>query len=367
MFYYIYKFFYPYVSFLRLFKYITIRSFCAAGTAFFICILFAPWVIRKLKMMSFKQCEKREYVEELYKLHHKKEGTPTMGGILIIVAVVSSSLLWVKLEEAMVWYVIATMLFMGAVGFIDDFSKVSKRNPKGISARSKLLFEAGWAILIFFALNFSPEISSRLRELYLPFLKTPVIKDMGIILSLLFFTLVITGSTNAVNLTDGLDGLAIGCSSSCAIAFLVFSYMAGNKIFADYLLIPYVDGAGELAVVCGALLGASLGFLWYNCHPAEVFMGDTGSLAIGGLIGIIACLIKQEVVLCIVGGIFVIEAFSVILQVLSFKLTGKRIFAMSPLHHHFELKNWSETQVVIRFWILSIIFAILGIMTMKIR
>jgi phospho-N-acetylmuramoyl-pentapeptide-transferase len=200
-----------------------------------------------------------------------------------------------------------------------------------------------------------------------PFIKEPVIHDMGILAGCLFMCGVIVGTTNAVNLTDGLDGLAIGCTGSVAMGYMIMSYVAGHAIFAHYLLIPYIRGAGELAVFCGCILGASLGFLWYNCHPASVFMGDTGSLALGGAIGVVAVLIKQELVLLIMGGVFVIEALSVILQVMSFRLTGKRIFAMSPLHHHFELRNWSETQVVVRFWIISIICAILGVLTLKIR
>jgi len=300
--------------------------------------------------------------------HAHKAGTPTMGGVLIIVAMIVACLLCAKPTNFFVQLSLATMCFMGAIGFWDDYAKIRGRSSDGMSGRGKLALQALWAGVVIFALMSRPETAEHLRSFMVPFMKDPLIRDMGIGLAFLFVVIVLVGSTNAVNLTDGLDGLAIGCSSSVALSYLVMAYASGHLIFADYLYIPYIEGAGELAVFCGCLAGASLGFLWYNCHPAQMFMGDTGSLAIGGSIAIVAILIKQEVLLVVVGGVFVMEAVSVILQVGSFKLRkGKRIFLMAPIHHHFEKKGWSETQVTIRFWILSIIFALLGLLTLKIR
>jgi len=268
---------------------------------------------------------------------------------------------------------------MGAIGFLDDYLKISKKQSKGLGAMSKLKLQLLWTIIVVVILLCLPSTKTYMRQLMVPFLKDPIIYDMGIVGTFLFLALVLVGSTNAVNLTDGLDGLAIGCSSSVALAYLVMSYVAGHAIFADYLQVPHIPNSGELAVFCGCLLGASLGFLWYNCHPAKVFMGDTGSLAIGGAIAMVAILINQELVLMIVGGVFVMEALSVVLQVASFKLRGKRIFKCSPLHHHFELLEKEraeregrdievvETMITIRFWILSIIFALIGVATLKIR
>jgi phospho-N-acetylmuramoyl-pentapeptide-transferase len=256
---------------------------------------------------------------------------------------------------------------MGLIGFLDDYLSVSRKQSKGLSAKWKFTLQMLWAAVIVAVLLSRPETAELSRQFMVPFLKNPVIQDMGVILTFLFVAAVMVGASNAVNLTDGLDGLAIGCSSSVAVSYLVMAYAAGHYTFAEYLQIPYVQGGGELAVVCGCLFGSCLGFLWYNCHPAKVFMGDTGSLALGGAIAMVAILIKQELVLIVVGGVFVIEAMSVILQVASFKLKGKRIFAMAPIHHHFEMKQWSETQVTVRFWIMSILFALLGLLTLKIR
>jgi phospho-N-acetylmuramoyl-pentapeptide-transferase len=256
---------------------------------------------------------------------------------------------------------------MALIGFWDDYTKVALKRSKGLTARRKFLLQFIWVLVVAAILLLLPETRNQVRQLMVPFIKEPVILDMGIVGVILFAALVMIGASNAVNLTDGLDGLAIGCSSSVALSYLVMTYVAGHMRFAEYLRVPYVPGSGELAVFCGCLLGSCLGFLWYNCHPARVFMGDTGSLALGGAIAMVAILIKQELVLIIVGGVFVMEAMSVILQVASFKLRGKRIFAMAPIHHHFEMKKWSETQVTIRFWILSIIFALIGILTLKIR
>ncbi|MBA4389017.1 MAG: phospho-N-acetylmuramoyl-pentapeptide-transferase [Verrucomicrobia bacterium] len=362
----------------RIFQYVTVRAVAGAGTAFLISVILGPWVIGQLRRLRMGQYE-REEVEQLRKNRDghpegqngaktpNKAGTPTMGGVLIILSILGSTLLWSVPGNIYVWLVLATMIFMGFVGFTDDYLKVSRKNTKGLSARRKLLLQTGWALLMGGLLVYLPETSDNAKRLMLPFLKNPIIGNIGIVGALVYVTLVTTGAANAVNLTDGLDGLAIGCSGSVAMAYLVMAYVAGHAEFAKYLHIPFISGGAELAVFCGCLLGGALGFLWHNCHPARVFMGDTGSLALGGAMAMVAILIKQELVLIIVGGVFVMEAVSVILQVASFKLTGRRIFAMAPIHHHFEMRNWSETQVTVRFWILSIIFAIIGILTLKIR
>jgi phospho-N-acetylmuramoyl-pentapeptide-transferase len=355
------------MSELRVFKYISVRAFAGAATAFLICVFLGPWVIRQLQRLKVQQYVRKEESAPLHDLHKKKEGTPTMGGILIIGSVTVSTLLWAVPTNVFVWLTLLTFLFMGAVGFIDDFAKLKGKNSKGLSARAKSRLQLLWALLMGGALLMIPETRTHAKELMVPFIKGPVIADMGWFLAILFTAVIIVGASNAVNLTDGLDGLAIGCTSSVALAYLVMAYVVGRVDFAAYLFLPHIPGSGELTVFCGCLLGGSLGFLWYNCHPAQVFMGDTGSLALGGAIAMVAILIKQELLLVIVGGVFVMEAMSVILQVASFKLRGKRIFACAPIHHHFEFKKWSETQVTIRFWILSILFALLGVATLKIR
>lgn len=355
------------VSEFRVFRYITVRAVAGAGTAFFLILVLGPWVIEKLRKLNIGQYERKEEAPPLYVLHGKKEGTPTMGGLMIIAAIIISTFLWAIPSNRFIWLVVATMCFMGLVGFWDDYTKVAKKHSKGVRARTKFLVELVWCVVVMFVLVNLPETKGKACQLMVPFMKAPAIADMGVVLGFLFMALVIIGACNAVNLTDGLDGLAIGCSASVGFSYFVMAYVAGHSAFAEYLRIPYIRGAGELAVFCGCLLGACLGFLWYNCHPAKVFMGDTGSLAIGGSLGMVAVLVKQEITLVIVGGVFVMEAMSVILQVLSFRLRGKRIFAMAPIHHHFEMKQWSETQVTVRFWVLSIIFALLGILTMKIR
>jgi phospho-N-acetylmuramoyl-pentapeptide-transferase len=289
-----------------------------------------------------------------------------MGGVLIIGAVLISSLLWARLDNRFVWLVLFSMVYLGVLGFADDYLKVTKRKSDGISGRVKLLCQIALACGVTAVFLTSPLLEVQARSLYLPFIKSPVIANMSW-MTLAFFALVIVGSSNAVNLTDGLDGLAIGCTITVAFAYALLTYAAGNFRIAEYLQVPFYPFTGELTVICGALVGAGLGFLWFNCYPARVFMGDTGSLAIGGAMGVIAICCKQELLLAIVGGVFVIEAVSVIMQVLSFKLTGRRIFAMSPIHHHFELMGWKENTVIVRFWILSAIFALLGLATLKLR
>jgi phospho-N-acetylmuramoyl-pentapeptide-transferase len=355
------------VSWLRVFRYITVRALAGAATAFLISVILGPWVIRRLRDLKMKQYVRKDEAPPLHALHGKKEGTPTMGGLLIIGSVTVATLLWAIPGHAYVLLTLATFLFMGLVGFLDDFAKVRGKSSKGLTARQKFALQTAWGIGIAGALLVIPETRTLVRELMVPLFKDPVVADMGIVLTILFVTLILVGASNAVNLTDGLDGLAIGCTGSVALAYTIMAYLAGHLKFAEYLRIPYVPGSGELAVFCGCLLGGCLGFLWYNCHPAQVFMGDTGSLALGGAVAMVAVLIKQELALILIGGVFVMEALSVILQVLSFRLRGKRIFAMAPIHHHFEMRKWSETQVTIRFWILSIIFALLGMATLKLR
>lgn len=354
---------------LRVFRYITVRTVAGAGTAFLICVVLGPVAIRSLRALRIRERGRTAEDSPLFEgeAYGAKEGTPTMGGLLVLAAMLVACFLWTKPTSFYVQISLATMCIMGLIGFWDDYAKLRGPQSKGLSARMKFGLQMVWAIVVVGALLHNPDTSARARQLMVPFMKTPLWADIGILGTFIFVIAVLVGATNAVNLTDGLDGLAIGCTSSVALSFLVMSYAAGHVAFAEYLMIPYVSGGGELAVFCGCLAGACLGFLWHNCHPAAVFMGDTGSLALGGAIAIVAILIKQELVLFIVGGVLVMEAGSVILQVASFKLRGKRIFKMSPIHHHFQLKGWTETQITIRFWILSIIFALLGLLTLKIR
>ena len=352
----------------NVFFYVTFRAVAAAITAFVLSLLFGNYVIRILTALKLGQpIRAKEEVHRLADLHGGKQGTPTMGGVLIIGTVFIASFLWARPDNRFVWLVLFAMLYLGVLGFADDYLKVTKKKSDGVSGRIKLVFQIALALIIAAVFLNSPLIEVQARSLYVPFFKTPVITNMGTWFTLLFFALVIVGASNAVNLTDGLDGLASGCTITVAFAYAFLSYAAGNFRIAEYLQVPFYPFTGELTVVCAALIGAGFGFLWFNCHPAKVFMGDTGSLAIGGLIGVVAICCKQELLLMIVGGVFVIEAVSVILQVLSFKLTGKRIFVMSPLHHHFELVGWKENTVIVRFWILSGIFALLGLATLKLR
>lgn len=369
---------------LRLFQYITFRAFAAAGTAFIITLIVGPPLIRQLRKMKIGQ----QIRKDVQDLHSAKKGTPTMGGLLIVVAVLLSTLLWFDWSNKFVWLTLATMVFMGGIGFLDDYLKLkasATEHDGGLSVRSKFILQILWAAGLVLWLWFDPETRSLANQVMLPFMKEPFISSLSLVGSVIFLTIVIVGATNAVNLTDGLDGLAIGCSNSVIAAYLVLSYVAGHAVFSEYLQVPNVVGAGELSVFCGSLLGGGLGFLWFNCHPAKVFMGDTGSLAIGGSIAVVAILIMQELLLLIVGGVFVIEAVSVILQVGYFKYTrlkygeGVRIFRRAPLHHHFEVlekenakkenrdEEVVETMITIRFWIISIIFALIGIATLKIR
>ncbi len=366
MIYYLHRLSDQFIGF-NVFFYVTFRAVAAAITAFALSLLCGKFVIVKLIRLKIGQpIRGADEVHHLATLHGAKQGTPTMGGVLIIGAVVLSSLLWARWDNRFVWLVLFTMVYLGVLGFMDDYLKVTKKKSAGISGRLKLVFQialAGGVTAVFLT---SPLLEVQARSLYLPFFKAPVITNMSW-MTFVFFAVVIVGSSNAVNLTDGLDGLATGCTITVAFTYALLCYAAGNFRIAEYLQVPFYPFTGELTVICGALVGAGLGFLWFNCYPARVFMGDTGSLAIGGTIGVIAICCKQEFLLAIVGGVFVLEAVSVILQVLSFKLTGRRIFAMSPIHHHFELVGWKENTVIVRFWILSVVCALLGLATLKLR
>ncbi|MCX6970068.1 MAG: phospho-N-acetylmuramoyl-pentapeptide-transferase [Verrucomicrobia bacterium] len=351
----------------NVFSYITFRAICAGITAFLISLIFGNWVIRKLISLKLGQpIRSKEEVHKLFELHGAKMGTPTMGGILLVGSIVLSTLLWAKPENPFVWLVLFSTLFLGAIGFYDDWLKVTKKSSKGISSRLKFILQCLLAAVFTIYFLSNPKLAGIAQQLNIPFSKEPLIFSLGWG-TFIFYLLVIVGTSNAVNLTDGLDGLATGCTATVAATYAVLVYLAGNIKAATYLQVPFVVYSGELTILCTALLGACLGFLWWNAHPARVFMGDTGSLAIGGMLGAVAICCKQELLLVIVGGVFVIEAMSVILQVASFKLTGKRIIKMSPLHHHFELSGWKENTVIVRFWIMSVLFALLGLATLKLR
>jgi len=353
--------FYPLASnlkILNIFKYLTFRTIYAMITALIVCFVLGPWIIRKLEGMQAKQVIRTDGPES----HLEKQGTPTMGGLIILSAIILPTLLWADLTNSYIWITLLILVGYGLIGFTDDYLKVTKKNTKGLSARQKMFWQVLLAGSVAVFLYISPGFN---EMLYVPFFKN-VHPDLGI-LFIPFVTLVIVGASNAVNLTDGLDGLAIGPVTINAATYMLFAYIAGHATLSAYLQIPRVVGAGELAVICGAMVGAGLGFLWFNSYPAEVFMGDVGSLSLGGTLGIIAVLTKQEILLVIVGGIFVIEALSVIFQVGSYKYRGKRIFRMAPIHHHFELKGVAEPKIIVRFWIITIILALVAISTLKMR
>ncbi len=363
--------------------YLTLRAVLACMTALIISFVVGPRMIAWLTRMKIGQSVRNDGPQT----HLTKAGTPTMGGALIIVAIVATTLLWGDLSNRFVWVVLLVTVGFGAVGWVDDYRKVVYRNPKGLSARAKL----GWqsliglvaAVYLAFAISapdnlrfvqqltawagsgFSTALSPK-ADLIVPFVKT-VSYPLGAFGFIALSYFVIVGTSNAVNLTDGLDGLAIMPTVMIGSALGVFAYVSGNAVFARYLQFPMIAGAGELAVICGAIAGAGLGFLWFNAYPAEVFMGDVGALALGGALGTIAVIVRQEIVLLIMGGVFVVETLSVIVQVASFKLTGKRVFRMAPIHHHYELKGWKETQVVVRFWIITMLLVLFGLSTLKLR
>jgi len=347
------------VSFFNVFKYITFRTIYASLTAFLICFFLGPWMIRKLKELQIGQYIQEDGPEA----HYKKAGTPTMGGILIILSIVISALLWTDLNNYYVWITLLVIVGNGLIGFVDDYLMLIKKRNKGLTARGKFLLQVGLALLTGILIYLTPEFDTRVT---LPFFKN-VSPDFGWGY-ILFAAIVIVGTSNAVNLTDGLDGLAIGPVIIAAVTYMVFAYVTGHVKIANYLQINYVVGSGEITILCGILAGAGLGFLWFNAYPAQVFMGDVGSLALGGVIGTVAVITKQELMLILVGGLFVMEALSVIFQVGFFKMTnGRRIFKMAPLHHHFELKGWPEPKVIVRFWIISIALALISMSTLKLR
>ena len=346
-------------SVFNVFRYITFRTIYASLTAFFICFLLGPWMIRKLGAMQVGQ-----YIrDDGPKTHLDKAGTPTMGGTLIIIAITVSILLWSDLTNYFVWIVLFVIIANGAIGFIDDYLMQIKRQSKGLTVRKKLALQGIVALITSFLVYTSPDFSTQVT---IPFFKN-ISPDFGWGY-IIFAAFVIVGASNAVNLTDGLDGLAIGPVIIAASTYMIFAYVAGHVKIADYLQINHVIGSGEIAIFCGALAGAGLGFLWFNTYPAQIFMGDVGSLSLGASLGTIAVITKQEILLVLVGGLFVMEALSVIFQVGFFKMThGKRIFRMAPLHHHFELKGWSEPKVIVRFWIIAIALALLAMSTLKLR
>jgi len=372
----LYQKLFPYFRPFRIFRYLTFRTAFATLTAMLIALIIGPYVIEKLHEFQIGQ-----YIrEEGPKDHQKKAGTPTMGGVLICIAILLPTFLWADLSNPFVWLVMGSLLAFGAIGFTDDYIKVVKRRNLGLTARAKLGYQILASTAIAGALAVMQTEGAYSTKLMVPFVKRlqpdfaihalrhiPHFGLLAFLPFIVFTVLVIVFSSNAVNLTDGLDGLAIGCTIIAAGALTVLTYVSGHVVFSDYLELQRMPLVGELSVFCGSMVGASIGFLWYNAHPAEVFMGDVGSLALGGAIGTVAVAIKQELLLPFIGGIFVLEAVSVILQVGSYKLRKKRIFKMAPLHHHFELLGWSESKVIVRFWIAALVFALLALTTLKLR
>jgi len=363
MFYYIFyekllHFFSPF----NVFHYITFRAIMASVTALIFSLWFANRFIPYLKKMQIKD----DFKGYEPKNHRQKAGTPTIGGIIIWSGFLISSILWARLDNALVWIsLLGTLLFV-LIGFLDDFLKIRRGNNNGLKARTKMALQIAFSFLTAYLIYFA---ESKLTHcsgcLYIPFIKNGII-NLGYFY-LVFAVFVIVGTSNAVNLTDGLDGLATGPSLTTIMPLIIFAYVSGNIIFSHYLHVPHIKGAGEMSIILASLAGSLLAFLWYNCYPAEVFMGDTGSLALGALLGIVAVIIKEEIVLAIAGGIFVLETVSVIIQVISYKTTGERVFKMAPIHHHFELKGWAESKVIVRFWIISLILALLSLTALKLR
>jgi phospho-N-acetylmuramoyl-pentapeptide-transferase len=369
-----------YFSPLNVFRYITVRTVYASLTAMFLALVFGPWLIRRLRELQIGQYIREEGPED----HKKKAGTPTMGGVLIVLSTAVPVLLWADLTNPFILLSLFALFGFAVIGFIDDYAKVSQQRNLGLTAKKKIYFQVFVSLIVGVSLLVLATNSAYSTKFVFPFLKrfqpdlvihslldksffSGHLWPLAFVPFLVAIAIVIVGSSNAVNLTDGLDGLAIGCTVIAAGALTVLTYVSSNYRWATYLEIQYIPRVGELTVFCGALVGASLGFLWYNAHPAEIFMGDVGSLSLGGTLGTIAVIIKQEILLFFVGGIFVIEALSVILQVGSFKLRGKRIFRMAPIHHHFELMGWSESKVIVRFWIVALVFALFALTTLKLR
>ena len=365
----------PVLGVLNVFQYITFRTAMASITALLISLLLGPWLIGRLREFQIGQNIREDGPES----HHSKAGTPTMGGVLIVVSIVLSTMLWTDLSNPFGWLLIGSTLAFGAVGFADDYLKVVRKRSLGLRARAKIGLQVLIALLVGYALLdltsrglFStrltvPFFKTLTPDLVMPQLVATPLFFFGFLPFLLFISLVIVGSSNAVNLTDGLDGLAIGSVLIASGALTVVTYVTGHVVFSEYLDLQHLPRVGEVTIFCGSMAGASMGFLWYNAHPAEVFMGDTGSLALGGAIGTVAVVIRQELLLVFIGGIFVVEALSVMAQVLSYKLRRKRIFKMAPLHHHFELLGWTESKIIIRFWITALLFALASLSTLKLR
>ncbi|HET7105148.1 MAG TPA: phospho-N-acetylmuramoyl-pentapeptide-transferase [Terracidiphilus sp.] len=373
----LYQRLYPYFHPFRIFRYLTFRTAFASLTALLIALFIGPYVIQKLREFQIGQYIREDGPQS----HHKKSGTPTMGGVLIIIAILLPTILWADPANPLIWIVVFSTLAFGAIGFADDYIKVVQRRSLGLTPRVKLFWQAFAAALVAVALVVMAQFKLFSTTLTVPFIKNwhpdllwheaasfPHLELLAYLPFVVFIIFVLTGSTNAVNLTDGLDGLAIGCTIIAAGALTVLTYVSGHVVFADYLELQRMPMVGELTVYCGAMVGASIGFLWYNAHPAEIFMGDVGSLALGGAIGTVAVIIRQELLLPFIGGIFIIEAVSVVLQVGSYKLRNKkRIFKMAPLHHHFEQIGWHESKVIARFWIGALVFALFALTTLKLR
>lgn len=362
-----------YESLVRILRYVSSRGLASGLAAFVLSLLLGPWVIRKLLALKIGQpIRSAEEVNKLHELHGRKEGTPTMGGVMILGSVVISTLLFARLTNPLIWLCLFVTVYLGIIGFIDDYQKVKYKNSKGISPRVKLASQGVLALLVTMFLMFvqHPDHEGVMTTLYFPFFNVESSFShfqMGWA-AVVFYGVYLVGFSNAVNLTDGLDGLAIGCTIVAAATFAFFNYVTGRSDWAsDYLFIPHHPWSTEVTVFCMALAGAGMGFLWFNCYPARVFMGDTGSLAVGGMLGMAAICCKQELTLVLVGGVFVMEAVSVVLQVGSYKARRKRIFKMAPIHHHFELKGWPETRVIVRFWLLALLFAGLGLASLKLR
>jgi phospho-N-acetylmuramoyl-pentapeptide-transferase len=374
-----YLFFYalrPHFSPLNVFRYITVRTALASLTALLLSLLLGPWVIELLRDLQVRQYIRQEGP----KRHHAKAGTPTMGGVLIVASIVLPTLLWADLRNPYVLLALGSTLAFGAIGFVDDYNKVVRRRNLGLTARGKFLLQVLVCVAVGAVLLDLQVKGAYSTQLSVPFLKRlhpdlvidslllhRFVWPLAFVPFILFLVLVIAGISNGVNLTDGLDGLAIGCVLVSSIALTVLTYVSSNARFAEYLEIPKIPAASELTIFCGSVAGASLGFLWYNAHPAEMFMGDVGSLSLGGAIGVVAVILKQEILMISIGGVFILELLSVIIQVGSFKLTGKRVFRMAPLHHHFELLGWSESKIIVRFWIMALVFALFSLTTLKLR
>ncbi|WP_166268519.1 phospho-N-acetylmuramoyl-pentapeptide-transferase [Marinobacter caseinilyticus] len=350
-----------YFTSLAVFQYLTLRGICGILTALMISLLIGPVMIRKLSQYQIGQSVRDDGPQT----HLSKAGTPTMGGALILVAITVSTLLWADLSNRYVWVSLLVTMFFGVIGWVDDYRKVVERNPRGLPGRWKYFWQSIIGAIAAFWLYYSATLPQE-TSLFVPVFKE-VSLTLGPVLFVLLTYFVVVGSSNAVNLTDGLDGLAIMPTVMVAAALGIFAYLSGHAQFANYLLIPHLPGTGELIVFCGALVGAGLGFLWFNTYPAQVFMGDVGALALGAALGVVAVIVRQEIVLFVMGGVFVMETVSVILQVASFRLTGRRIFRMAPLHHHFELKGWPEPRVIVRFWVVTVVLVLVGLATLKIR